>query len=121
MHAPGINGPSVNESSCEIFVCNVAVFDISEWNRKETMTCGADQFEMVLGIFNLLQVVSDSRDDYDSRAVFLITTSACSGLRDTHTGHFNHQRFCDTIEMFKSTGETIALRVRLRSEAQLMM
>jgi hypothetical protein len=81
--------PSVDESPSEQFVSNVAVFAISKSNRKETMTCGANQFEMLLGIFNSPQVVSYCRDDDNSGAVFLVATSACSGLRDTYIGPFN--------------------------------
>jgi hypothetical protein len=43
------------------------------------MTGGADQFEALPGMFNPFQFVSDSRDD-DSGAVFLVATSAGSGL-----------------------------------------
>jgi hypothetical protein len=89
LHQPGISGPCVNESPSELLVSNVAVFDISKRNRKETMTGGADQFEELLGMLSFLQVVSYSRDDHDSRAIFLVATSACSGLRDTYTAPFN--------------------------------
>ena len=36
----------------KLLVCNVAVFDVSQRDRKETMTRGADQFDALLGIFN---------------------------------------------------------------------
>jgi hypothetical protein len=90
LHQPGFNELSVDESPCELLVCNVAVFDIPERNKKETTAGGTDQFETLLGVFNSFHVVIHSREDYDSRAVVLVATSACSGLGCSHDDPFNH-------------------------------
>ena len=89
MQQSRIDEPPLYESPSELLVGNFTVFDISERNRKETLTGRANQFETLLGMLNSFQIVPDRRNDDNRLAVFLITTSARGGLRDSHTFPLN--------------------------------
>jgi hypothetical protein len=68
----------LDESLSELLVCNVAVFDIPNRNRKETMAARAYHFEVVFLMIKFFGPVWDSRDNHDPRTVLLVATSARS-------------------------------------------
>ena len=75
MHQVEISDLPVDESLCELLVCNVTVSDIPNWNRKETVAGRADHAKALRSVFKFFQVAGDGRDDHDYRAVFLVAPS----------------------------------------------
>jgi hypothetical protein len=74
----------LDESLCELLVCNVAVLDIPDWNRKELMASWADDFETMLLMIKLFGLVWDGWNDYETRAVLLVATDTRSRLGHSH-------------------------------------